>query len=99
PLGIACWWIVVLAPGQGASRQNDSRQVPIGIIVVASEGEAAQVAAQLKNGDDFGTLARSKSTDPTANDAGYMGTMDPANLRPELRDALKGVARGQVSSI
>ncbi len=94
PLAIACWWIVSSAFGQ-----NDSHEVPIGIIVVASESEAAQVMAQLKNGEDFGALARSKSTDPTANDAGYMGTMDPANLRPELRDALKGIARGQISPI
>src|SRR5580704_278140 len=94
PLAIVGWWIA-----SSASGQNNSRVVPIGIIVVASEGEAVQVMSQLKNGEDFGALARSKSTDPTANDAGYMGTMDPANLRPELRDALKGVARGQISTI
>lgn len=79
--------------------QGDSHTVPIGIIVVASESEAAQIAAQLKSGADFGALARSKSTDPTANDSGYMGTLDPAKLRPELRDALQGVARGQISGI
>jgi len=94
PLTILCWWLVSSAVGQG-----DSRAVPLGIIVVASEGEATQIAEQLKNGADFASLARSKSTDPTANDAGYMGMIDPANLRPELRNALQGVARGQITGI
>ena len=87
-------WLISLSPGQG-----DSHAVPVGIIVVASESEAAQVAAQLKSGADFGALARSKSTDPTANDSGYMGMLDPAKLRPELRDALQGIGRGQISGI
>lgn len=87
PLFVGCWWLLSSAFGQG-----DSREIPVGIIVVASETEATQIAAQLKSGEDFGALARSKSTDPTANDAGYMGTIDPAKLRPELRDALRGLA-------
>ena len=87
-------WLISLSHGQG-----DSHTEPVSIIVVASESEAAQVAAQLKSGADFASLARSKSTDPTANDAGYMGMLDPAKLRPELRDALQGIARGQISGI
>ena len=87
-------WLVSIATGQG-----DTHTEPVSIIVVASESEAAQVAAQLKGGADFGALAHSKSTDPTANDAGYMGMVDPAKLRPELRDALQGVTRGQLSGI
>jgi hypothetical protein len=94
PAIIAFWWILWPVSGQ-----SDSREVPIGVIVVASETEARDVVTQLKNGEDFAVVARSKSTDPTANDAGYMGMIDPAKLRPELRDALKGVARGQISGI
>lgn len=94
PLIIACWWIASSAFGQG-----DSREIPVSIIVVASETDAAKVAVQLKSGADFATLARSQSTDPTANDAGYMGLTDPAKLRPELRDALRGVERGQITGI
>jgi len=94
PLAVACWWI-----GSSAFGQGGSREVPVSIIVVASEGEAAQVTTQLKGGADFAALARSQSTDPTANDSGYMGMIDPAQLRPELRDVLQGVARGQISGI
>ncbi len=79
--------------------QNDSRELPVSIIVVASESEAAQLILQLRNGQDFAAVARSKSTDPTANDGGYMGMLDPAGLRPELRNALQGVARGQISGV
>src|SRR5580692_6300759 len=93
-LPIAGWWILSSAFGQG-----DSRDIPVSIIVVATETEAAQVIAQVKNGEDFGALARSKSTDPTANDSGYMGVINPAKLRAELRDALRGVPAGQISGI
>ena len=91
PCLLAVWW---LAQGQSTSAEE-----PISIIVVASQAEADQIAAQLKSGADFGALARSKSTDPTANDSGYMGVVDPAKLRPQLRDALQGVAPGQISGI
>ena len=82
---VAGWWLLSSAFGQ-----RDPRALPVSIIVVASEADAAQIAAQVKNGEDFGALARSKSTDPTANDSGYMGITDPANLRTELRGGASG---------
>ncbi len=91
PLG---WWLATSAFGQ-----NDAHEIPVSIIVVASETEAVKLAAQLKSGADFADLARSQSTDPTANDAGYMGLVDPAKLRPELRDVLKGISAGEVTGI
>lgn len=54
---------------------------------------------RLKAGYDFATLAKEKSIDPTAHSGGFMGRMNPAALRLELRDALKGVAPGQLSGI
>ncbi len=94
PLLMGCWWLL-----SSAFSQTDSRDIPISIIVVESESAAAQITAQIKSGQDFAELARSKSVDPTANDAGYMGMVDPAKLRPELRNALRGVAPGQTSGI
>lgn len=93
-LAMACCWIASLAFGQSAQRA-----VPVSIIVVASESEASQVMTQLRGGADFAALARTRSTDPTANDSGYMGMVDPADLRPELRNALEGVTRGQISAV
>ncbi len=73
--------------------------MPLRIIVVNTAAEAEQTLARLKNGEDFAVLAKEKSTDPTADAGGYMGIVDPAGLRPELRDALAGVKVGGISSI
>src|ERR1700733_14231564 len=79
--------------------KKPARYFAASAIVLGSEPEAQQIAAQVKNGSDFAALARTKSTDPTANDSGYMGITNPAKLRSELRDALRGVAPGQISTI
>ena len=69
------------------------------IIVVNSQQEAQQILDGLKGGQDFSTLAKDKSTDPTANEGGYLGEIEPAKLRLELQDALKGVGPGQLSRV
>ena len=71
--------------------------VSLRIIVVNSPGEAQQILGLLRYGWNFAGLAREKSTDSTAADGGYMGKIDPASLREELRDALRGLGPGQVS--
>ncbi len=71
--------------------------VPVRMIVVHSPEEAARIQEQLKSGADFAVLAREKSIDATAVDGGFMGNVDPANLRPELRTALEGLQPGGVS--
>src|SRR6185437_9797508 len=91
PLVFLCWWL--------AFGQSDSQSAPVSIIVVGSEADAARIVSQLKGGADFAALARSNSTDPTANDGGYMGTIDPSKLRAELAKALVGVARGGITGI
>jgi hypothetical protein len=68
-------------------------------LVVTSSDEAQRIFTRLKKGDDFGVLAKEKSTDPTSDAGGYMGRMDPAALRPELRNALPGIAPGEISPI
>jgi peptidyl-prolyl cis-trans isomerase D len=57
---------------------------------VGSADEAQRILESLKKGEDFAALAKQKSTDATADDGGYMGKIDPATLRPELREALNG---------
>jgi tetratricopeptide (TPR) repeat protein len=73
--------------------------VALRIIVVNSQKEAQQILERLKGGEDFATLAKDKSTDPTANEGGYLGEMGTAKLRLELQDALKGVGPGQLSAV
>lgn len=69
------------------------------LIVVHSGAEAERLADQLRHGGDFAVLARETSVDATAVDGGLLGKVDPATLRPELRDALKGVQPGQISGV
>lgn len=95
-----CLALLILQPvhlihAQGASATS----VELRIIVVDSEAQANRVAQRLKSGEDFATLARGLSIDPTASDGGSMGKVDPATLRSELRDALKGIAVGQISNV
>ena len=84
---------------QDSRTREDANAIAVRIIIVNSAGEAQTLLDRLKTGDDFGVLAQEKSVDPTANDGGFMGKLDPATLRAELRDALRGVEPGQVSRI
>jgi tetratricopeptide (TPR) repeat protein len=79
--------------------QDNPHTLDLRIIVVDSPVSADRVLQRLKNGEDFATLARELSIDPTSSDGGYMGRVDPSTLRSELRDALKGIVPGQITSI
>jgi tetratricopeptide (TPR) repeat protein len=79
--------------------QGNPGDVNLQIIVVASSVEAGRLLEQIKNGADFAALAKQKSTDASAAGGGYMGRLDPATLRAELRDALRGVTAGQVTGV
>lgn len=65
----------------------------------ALRGKRGRLLDRLKKGEDFGVIAKSKSTDPNAEDYGCLGRVDTATLRPELREASRGRAPGQVTSI
>src|SRR5215467_2435939 len=82
-------------PDEGAKPKDVALQV----IVVNTPEQANRVLERLKAGYDFAALAKEKSIDPTADSGGYMGRMDLASLRPELRDAVKGVGPDQISAV
>jgi tetratricopeptide (TPR) repeat protein len=83
----------------GSASGSSSKEVPLQIIVVESPADAKDILDRLKRGDDFAVLAKEKSTDSTGDSGGYMGSMDPAMLRAELRDALTGVEPGHFTGI
>jgi len=89
----------LFAPNLLSAQRATSSAIGLRIIVLNSASEAQQILDRLKNGEDFAILAQAKSTDATASDGGYMGQVDPATLRPELRDALKGLKPGQTTAI
>jgi hypothetical protein len=82
-----------------AAAGSEPAVVSVRIIVVATREQALSIVDQLSKGADFAALAREKSTDSTAADGGSMGKIDPATLRAELREALRGLGPGQVSQV
>jgi tetratricopeptide (TPR) repeat protein len=103
---LATMLIVVSAIGtsllhpHNLSCQNTSLPVvDLRIIVVNSAAEAQTILERLKKGEDFAALAREKSIDATSVDGGDMGQLDPTTLRSELRNALQGVAPGQITAV
>src|SRR5579859_3161508 len=90
-LGVA--FLLVPTPGQQATA------IPVSIIVAPSKEQAQKLLDRLKQGDDFASLAKTQSVDPSAGDGGYLGAVNPANLRAELRNAVEQTSPGQISEI
>jgi tetratricopeptide (TPR) repeat protein len=92
--------LLILHLPSGLVLAQDSSQVEeLRIIVVDSASKADQVLQRLKSGEDFASLAREVSIDPTSSDGGSMGRVDASTLRTELRDALKGIAPRQITGV
>ncbi|MGH7238684.1 MAG: FG-GAP-like repeat-containing protein, partial [Candidatus Saccharimonadales bacterium] len=58
---------------------------------------AQHILSLIKQGQKFGMLAKSKSIDPHAADYGYLGKVPLTKLLPQLREAVTGLAPGQVT--
>ena len=84
---------------QVARTLDDANTIPVRLLVATSAQDAQTTLERLKAGADFGVLARETSVDPTSAEGGFLGKIDPTSLRPELRDALRGVQPGQLSKI
>jgi tetratricopeptide (TPR) repeat protein len=89
----------LLQPDSLSGQDSSPSAVGLRIIVVNSAAEAQMILDRLKRGEDFAALAREKSVDATSVDGGDMGQVVPATLRSELRDALQGVAPGQITRV
>jgi peptidyl-prolyl cis-trans isomerase C len=66
-------------------------------ILVASEQEAREIAAQIAGGAGFGDMARRHSTDGAAASGGNLGWFSLGVMVPEFEDAVKLLQPGQVS--
>lgn len=89
-------WLAAQTP---PAATGASHAITLRIIVVSSQEKAQRVLQFLQQGRDFAELAKEESIDPTADDGGLMARVDPATLRPELRDAVAGLDLGTVSPI
>src|SRR5215472_554029 len=67
-------------------------------ILVATEGEAKDIEAQLKGGADFAKLAKEKSKDPGAAEGGDLGYFTKDQMVPEFADVAFKMYPGQLSN-
>ncbi len=96
---LACRLVLGLAGLMMSVAQAQQDEVTLGIIVVRTSQEANQILSALKAGADFQVLAKERSVDSTANQGGRMDGLRPADLRPELREALKNVTAGHFTGV
>jgi tetratricopeptide (TPR) repeat protein len=86
---LLCVALFLATPLRSEAQVPSTIAPEIGIIVVDSQREAEQILDRLRAGEDFATLAREKSIDPSAGNGGSLGRVDPESLRTELREALR----------
>lgn len=89
----------LVAQTSPSARAKNSESIFLRIIVVSSADQAQQIVDQLNKGTNFADLAQKKSIDSTASEGGSLGKVLRSSLRPELRDAVDGLAPGQISRI
>jgi len=80
-------------------RAGGPEAIPVEMLLVDSPDQATQILDRLNAGDDFAALAHEYSIDTTASDGGYLGEVNPDDMRLELRDALKDLRPGERSGI
>jgi tetratricopeptide (TPR) repeat protein len=97
PVAVAVLGLILFS--RVARTGDDANAIPVRLIVVNSAEDAQAIEKRLKEGADFAVLAREASVDPTSADGGFLGKIDPASLRGELRDGLRAVQPGQLSKI
>jgi len=68
-------------------------------ILVASEGEAKDVVAELSKGVPFEDIARAKSIDATSSRGGDVGYFRKGQVVPEFENTCMGLSVGQTSAI
>ena len=66
-------------------------------ILVASEDEAINIIAELKDGADFAAMAKAYSTGPTGVKGGELGWFQPENMVPEFSAAVAALEVGNTT--
>jgi len=105
-------WLLVLGAFAAFEIRSHSQQVSGGlaqltpsdvrtlrVIVVDTAEKARLILTRLNGGEEFIAVAQAESIDPTGNAGGLLGRVTLATLPPVLKDALVGVAPGQLSPV
>jgi tetratricopeptide (TPR) repeat protein len=85
--------------GRAVVAQDASPAMTLRMIVVTTADAAQRVLGRLKAGENFAVVARGESTAPSAEDGGWLGKLPLAQLRPEVRRALDGLAPGRFTDV
>jgi tetratricopeptide (TPR) repeat protein len=99
------WWCLMALVGSvpvrfaTAQTPESPNSLDLGIIVVPTRGDIDQVVKELQAGMNFSVVAKERSTDATASDGGYLGKIDPDQLRAELRRAINEHKAGELSDV
>jgi len=88
-----------LVPDGHAQEAAPPQEVHLGIIVTRTSEEAQAVLKALNAGMDFGVLAKENSIDPSADNGGYLGQLNPADLPPAQREALQKMGEKKFTAI
>jgi tetratricopeptide (TPR) repeat protein len=96
---LLAYFCLYLFPQNSFSQNKPSEQLTLRIIVVSSAEDAESIRRRLQQGGDFASMAAQQSLDPSADQGGLMGKVTLATLRPELREAVRGLAPGDISKV
>lgn len=76
---------------------QQEKQVHAQHILVKDEAEAKKIAEEIKNGGDFATLAREKSSCPSAAQGGDLGFFAHNRMVKEFADTAFALKKGEIS--
>ena len=82
----------------GAEPGPETERV-LGMILVRERTRAEQILSRVEAGDSFELMAKKYSVDSTAAAGGYLGPVNLADFRPELRRSLEGIEKGQLTPV
>ncbi|MEE8504953.1 MAG: peptidylprolyl isomerase [Kiloniellales bacterium] len=74
---------------------KDKEEISARHILVETEGEASEIIADLKKGEDFAELAKKRSTGPSASAGGDLGFFSADRMDPEFAKAAFALDTGQ----
>ena len=77
---------------------KDAKEYTLSDIVLADEGSAKAVLAQLKKGESFDKLAREKSIDPTGREGGKMGWILSEQMNPLIANVVVNLSKGSLAA-
>ena len=78
---------------------TEKEQVHLYNILLETEEEAQNILEQLKAGENFSEIAKTKSTGPSAAQGGDMGFISKGSTIPEIDEAISALEIGELTDI